>query len=190
MSNSPTRNRLATSMPTPSKPRGTGTLSEGLDRIGPDAWAQTQEPETLMSLYVRNWIELAMKTRGVTQTELAKRLGVTPANINTMLRRRQNLTLDTVAKIFRQLDFFPLINLMQWDPPSDKALRKRKKHADASDVMKDKTKSRMVTYFELMRVEQHAQSFAQKKMDTDSVNCRIPPHRSRRDIPPAGASHD
>jgi transcriptional regulator with XRE-family HTH domain len=189
MSSSATKKRLVTSQPVSLKKKEMGVHYGGFDRIGADDWTQAHEPEALMRLYIRNQIEFAMKARGMTQTELAKRLGVTPTNINTMLRRRENLTLDTVAKIFRQLGYFPLISLTQWDPPSEKALRKRKKHSQASDAMKDKSKARMMTFFERMWRQQPVQSQAPKAPDTESVNYGSPPHRQRSEPAPAGASH-
>lgn len=48
-------------------------------------------------------IQKVMNEKKVSRSELAKRLGCTPANVTQMLSENSNLRLDTVAKIFHAL---------------------------------------------------------------------------------------
>src|SRR5436305_6534045 len=45
-----------------------------------------------------------MKRQGVTRTELAKRLGATPAYVTKILRGKANFTLETMVRLARALD--------------------------------------------------------------------------------------
>jgi transcriptional regulator with XRE-family HTH domain len=56
-------------------------------------------------LEVTERIAEAMEERGVTQAELASRLGVSPSEISMRLRGTRNLTLRTVADMFDALGF-------------------------------------------------------------------------------------
>ncbi|MET0376532.1 MAG: helix-turn-helix transcriptional regulator [Rhizorhabdus sp.] len=53
---------------------------------------------------VRAEIRRAMAMAGISQTQLAKRLGVTDARVSHMLNKQPTITLDTVEKIALALD--------------------------------------------------------------------------------------
>lgn len=46
----------------------------------------------------------ALDDQGLTQRDLAERLGITPQAVNKIVKGRQNLTLGTIRKIERALD--------------------------------------------------------------------------------------
>lgn len=48
-----------------------------------------------------------MATRNVSQSELARRIGVAPARINELLRGLHSPTIDTIEKIATALDLPP-----------------------------------------------------------------------------------
>lgn len=48
-------------------------------------------------------IQKVMNEKKVSRSELARRLGCSPANVTQMLSENSNLRLDTVAKIFHAL---------------------------------------------------------------------------------------
>lgn len=49
-------------------------------------------------------IQKVMNEKKVSRSELARRLGCTPANVTQMLSENSNLRLDTVARIFHALE--------------------------------------------------------------------------------------
>ena len=49
-------------------------------------------------------IQCVMSRKSVSRSELAKRLGCSPANVTQMLSEDHNLTLESIAKIFHALE--------------------------------------------------------------------------------------
>lgn len=62
-----------------------------------------EDPEQLIKHVGRRIAELR-EGAGLTQTELATRLGISPANLHRMERGDQNLTLRTMARVANALE--------------------------------------------------------------------------------------
>ncbi len=66
-----------------------------------DAIRYRQENKTWLreSKRVAVKVLLALKDQGITQRELAERMGVSPQYVNKLVKGRENLTLETICKL-------------------------------------------------------------------------------------------
>ena len=78
-------------------------------RVIPDGDRFEYVSEKLMLRYFRA-IRRRMREEGITQTELAERLGVSQAYISKLLKYNQNLTIRSLALLAEVMD-------VEWDQP-------------------------------------------------------------------------
>lgn len=80
-----------------------------------------------------------MERQGITRTELAQRLGTTPAYVTKLLRGKVNFTLATMLRLARALGAELTVELSgRADPPTIQAVASSRKATRAAKVVRTK----------------------------------------------------
>ena len=74
-------------------------------KTSPRYWLEGSKIEITEKMF------LMMKTENVTNSELARRMGVNKAYISRFLQGNTNMTLDTIAKVFFHLGYGSTVNV-------------------------------------------------------------------------------
>ncbi|MCR5582449.1 MAG: helix-turn-helix domain-containing protein [Eggerthellaceae bacterium] len=80
------------------------SLSEFVGEEYVDAVLSPEVIEFSMNLHLQSEIYGRMKELGVTQKELAKKMGVSPAAVSKMLSKDSNMRISTIARIASALE--------------------------------------------------------------------------------------
>jgi len=83
---------------------------------------------------VKNNVEIDIKTMcikaGITQVQLANRLGTTPAYVNRIIRQKETVVNRTFTRLMEALGYDIQITYVERDPDALNDVERKGKHAD------------------------------------------------------------